>query len=192
MIGSANTTRIGRTSRSTTRAPVTPAERFQPAGDEQRELLGLWLPGSLAAVPEPQATPTAERAVDAGAAAPGVEGGPVEFDRVVPPSGNLWAMGRQFWLGPQRAGRTVRFWAGVDVIHLSIAGARVKSLRSHLSVADLDAARSGGRGRGRSAAAAAGRGRGGDRGRPRGQQQRPGLASPAARCSRPRSSAGAR
>src|SRR3954470_17536686 len=46
-------------------------------------------------------------------------------------------MGRQFWLGPQRAGRTVRFWADVDVIHLSIAGARVKSLRSHLSVADL-------------------------------------------------------
>ena len=25
---------------------------------------------------------------------------------------------RQFWLGPQRAGQTVRFWAGVDVIHL--------------------------------------------------------------------------
>ena len=46
-------------------------------------------------------------------------------------------MGRQFWLGPQRAGRTVRFWADVDVIHLTIAGARVKSLRSHLSVADL-------------------------------------------------------
>ena len=48
---------------------------------------------------------------------------------------------RQFWLGPQRAGQTVRFWASVDVIHLSIAGARVKSLRSHLSTADLAAAR---------------------------------------------------
>ena len=66
-----------------------------------------------------------------------VDGGPVEFDRVVPPSGNLWVARRQFWLGPQRAGQTVRFWADVDVIHLSIAGARVKSLRSHLSVADL-------------------------------------------------------
>jgi hypothetical protein len=32
---------------------------------------------------------------------------------------------------------TIRFWASVDVIHLSIAGARVKSLRSHLSAADL-------------------------------------------------------
>jgi hypothetical protein len=46
---------------------------------------------------------------------------------------------RQFWLGPARAGQTVRFWASVDVIHLTIAGARVKSLRSHLSAADLAA-----------------------------------------------------
>jgi transposase InsO family protein len=119
-----------------TRAPVTPAERFQPVDEEQRELLPLWLPGSLAPVPEPASTPTAERALDAGAGQT-VAGGPVEFERVVPASGNLWAMGRQFWLGPQRAGRTVRFWAGVDVIHLSIAGARVKSLRSHLSTSDL-------------------------------------------------------
>jgi transposase InsO family protein len=120
-----------------TRAPVTPSERFEPAPEEQRELLGLWLPASLACVPTPAATETAERAIDAGAAPPSAADGPVEFDRVVPPSGNLWAMRRQFWLGPQRAGQTVRFWADVDVIHLSIAGARVKSLRSHLSVADL-------------------------------------------------------
>jgi transposase InsO family protein len=119
-----------------TAAPVTPAERFQPAGDEQHELLPLWLPGALATVPEPQATTTAERALDAGAG-PVAEGGPVEFERVIPPSGNLWAMGRQFWLGPQRAEMTVRFWASVDVIHLSIGRARVKSLRSHLSTADL-------------------------------------------------------
>jgi transposase InsO family protein len=119
------------------RAPVTPSERFRSVPDQERELLGLWLPASLAAVPEPQPTPTAERAFDAGADSELAAGGPVEFDRVVPPSGNLWAMGRQFWLGPARAGQTVRFWADVDVIHLSIAGARVKSLRSHLSVADL-------------------------------------------------------
>ena len=49
----------------------------------------------------------------------------------------MWVAGRQFWLGPARAGQTVRFWASVDVIHLSIAGARVKSLRSHYSSADL-------------------------------------------------------
>jgi transposase InsO family protein len=117
-----------------TRAPVTPFERFQPAPDEQRELLPIWLPAGLSAVPAPA---TVELAVDAQAAPAAVDGGPVEFDRVVPPSGNLSVAGRQFWLGPQRAGQTVRFWASVDVIHLSIAGARVKSLRSHLSSADL-------------------------------------------------------
>jgi transposase InsO family protein len=117
-------------------APVTPAERFQPAPAEERELLALWLPASLAAAPQPQSTP-AERAIDAGAQGQVRDGGPVEFERQVPPSGNLWAMRRQFWLAPQRAGQIVRFWASVDVIHLTIDGARVKSLRSHLSTADL-------------------------------------------------------
>lgn len=119
-----------------TRAPVTPAQRFEPASDEQRELLPLWLPGALAQAIEPAGTTTAERALDAGAA-PVADGGPVEFDRIVPASGNLWVERRQFWLGPQRAGQTVRFWASADVIHLTVAGARVKSLRSHLSAADL-------------------------------------------------------
>jgi hypothetical protein len=44
---------------------------------------------------------------------------------------------RQFWLGATRAGMVVRFWASTDVIHLTIGGARVKSVRSHLSTADL-------------------------------------------------------
>jgi hypothetical protein len=39
--------------------------------------------------------------------------------------------------GPARSGVTVTFWAGTDVIHLTIAGARVKTVRSHLSTADL-------------------------------------------------------
>jgi hypothetical protein len=120
-----------------TAEPVTPSERFRPAPAEQRELLAIWLPAALASVPDSASTPTVERAIDAGAAPPAVDGGPVEFDRVVPPSGNLWVARRQFWLGPQRAGQTVRFWASVDVIHLTIAGARVKSLRSHWSGADL-------------------------------------------------------
>ena len=77
------------------RQPVTPAERFQPVPDEPRELLPLWLPGTLASVPEPAITPNAERAIDAGAAPAAVDGG-LEFNRIVPPSGNLWAMGRQF------------------------------------------------------------------------------------------------
>jgi Integrase core domain len=66
-------------------------------------------------------------------------GAPVEFERVVPPSGNLWVARRQFWLGPARAGVTVTFWADPDVIHLLIAGTRIKTLRSHLSVTDLAA-----------------------------------------------------
>lgn len=51
----------------------------------------------------------------------------------------LAVRGKQFWLGPARAGVTVTFWADHDVIHLSIAGARVKTLRSHLSTTDLAA-----------------------------------------------------
>nr|WP_234042427.1 hypothetical protein [Streptomyces marianii] len=64
-------------------------------------------------------------------------GGPVEFERVVPASGNLQVAGKQVWLGPARSGLTVTFWADTRVIHLLIAGSRVKSVRSHLSVADL-------------------------------------------------------
>ncbi|WP_369812880.1 IS481 family transposase [Frankia sp. R43] len=67
------------------------------------------------------------------------DGGPVEFERIVPNSGNLGVAGRQFWLGQARAGLTVTFWADHDVIHLLIAGVRIKSLRSHLSSADLAA-----------------------------------------------------
>jgi hypothetical protein len=63
--------------------------------------------------------------------------GPVRFERVVPPAGNLAVLGRQFWIGPLRAGQLVQFWADTRVIHLSIAGVRIKSVRSHLSIADL-------------------------------------------------------
>ena len=45
--------------------------------------------------------------------------------------------GKQFWLGPARAGQVVRIWADCDVIHLLAGGARIKSIRSHLSSNDL-------------------------------------------------------
>jgi hypothetical protein len=64
-------------------------------------------------------------------------GGPVEFDRVVPPSGNMIVCQRQFWMGPHRAGMVARIWAGCDLIHVLIRGIRIKTVRSHLSVADL-------------------------------------------------------
>jgi transposase InsO family protein len=96
-------------------------------------------PGKLAgALPPGPTQDTGQSPVPRSAAAQAAaRHGPVEFDRVVPPSGNMAVLGKQFWLGTARAGMTVRFWASTDVIHLTIAGARVKSVRSHLSTADL-------------------------------------------------------
>jgi hypothetical protein len=118
--------------------PVVPADRFEPVPDEVRTLIDLWLPPTLELTntseetsTEPSSTPTAV-----------ADGGPrlgeaIEFDRIVPSSGNMWLAGKQLWLGPARAGQTVRFWADCQLIHLLIGGARVKTVRSHLSVNDL-------------------------------------------------------
>jgi transposase InsO family protein len=124
--------------------PTVPADRFAPLPQDQREVLPVWLPPTLTAAPALPAGPVTsgrdEGPVTQSAGSPagsGWEGGPVEFDAVVPPSGNMSVAGRQFWLGPARAGLTVRFWADLQVIHLCIAGARIKSVTSHLTVADL-------------------------------------------------------
>ncbi len=131
-------------------SPVTPAQRFAPVAPEQRDLLELWLPPTpVAPVPAvPAVAADADQQQPAPATEPPVAGstgpqpwagGPVELDRVVPPSGNMLFAGRQFWLGPARSGVVVRFWASTDVIHLMAGGARLKSVRSHLSVNDLAA-----------------------------------------------------
>jgi transposase InsO family protein len=118
-----------------------PADRFRPAPPG---VVPVKLPASLSVASDPpvQLTPVVVApppVLEWSAAA-------VEFDRVVPPSGNLQVAGKQFWLGPARSGVTVTFWADPDVIHLLIAGARIKTVRSHLSVADLTALlRQGGR-----------------------------------------------
>lgn len=137
------------------RLPVTPDQRFAPVPDEQNSLVELWLPPSLQPVAPAPDPATGQASVDPPDSvhpqnvhaqedfstglpeAQAWAGGAIEFDRVVPPSGNLGVAGKQFWLGPHRAGVTVRFWADVDVIHLLVAGVPVKSLRSHLSVTDL-------------------------------------------------------
>jgi hypothetical protein len=124
-----------------------PADRFSTArADAERELLPLRLPSVLVLAPVPPVPADQAAAVPGAASAPGAasppaayQGGPVEFERPVPASGNMQVAGRQFWLGPARAGVMVTFWAGTDVIHLLIAGARVKTVRSHLSAADLAA-----------------------------------------------------
>ena len=131
------------------KVPAVPAQRFAPVPRQQRELVSLWLPATLEAARAPAAAePQAPGLTSSPASASSARwnGGPVEFDRVVPPSGNMMVARRQFWLGPRRAGLTVTFWASTDIIHLMLAGARIKTLRSHLSAADLAAlAAAGGR-----------------------------------------------
>jgi transposase InsO family protein len=130
-----------------------PAERFAPGQQDRaaaEELLPLRLPATLTPAPAAASPDELVEAVRQDADAPPAEvvyrGGPVAFDRVVPPSGNLAVRGKQFWLGPARAGVTVTFWTDHEVIHLTIAGARVKTVRSHLSSNDLAAlATTGGR-----------------------------------------------
>lgn len=129
-----------------------PADRFTPVPESERAVLGVRVPGVLALVPQQRTAPVMP---DPGEVAPPArptevapaavpsdvvaveQGGPVEFERVVPASGNLQVAGKQFWLGPARSGLTVTFWADTSVVHLLIAGARIKTVRSHLSVSDL-------------------------------------------------------
>jgi transposase InsO family protein len=114
---------------------AAPAERFSTAAARAEEdLLPLRLPAVIALVPAPAPEP---EPVPGPVVPAAWQDGPVEFDRVVPPSGNMEVRGKQFWLGTARSGMTITFWASTDVIHLTIAGARVKSVRSHLSAADL-------------------------------------------------------
>jgi transposase InsO family protein len=131
---------------------AAPAQRFSvAAAKSEEELLPLRLPPEIAPapMPSPPASGPSEQ-LNGGVRPPAGDqqyrSGPVEFERIVPPSGNMMVARRQFWLGPHRAGLTVTFWASTDVIHVMLAGTRIKTLRSHLSTADLTAlASSGGR-----------------------------------------------
>ena len=121
---------------------ASPAERFSTAAAKaEAELLPLRLPAviALAPTPAPASQPGGQGTDPDAPPASGqpYRGGPVEFERVVPPSGNMQVAGRQFWLGPHRAGITITFWADTEVIHLMTAGSRVKSARSHLAPTDL-------------------------------------------------------
>jgi hypothetical protein len=57
--------------------------------------------------------------------------------KVVEPSGNMIVCQRQFWMGTHRAGLVARIWADCDLIHVLIAGVRIKTVRSPLSVTQL-------------------------------------------------------
>ncbi|HEU5426121.1 MAG TPA: hypothetical protein VFU74_04570 [Actinocrinis sp.] len=43
---------------------------------------------------------------------------PVEFDRIVPASGNMTAAGRQIWMGPDLAGQQVTVWVSTTTLHV--------------------------------------------------------------------------
>jgi transposase InsO family protein len=98
---------------------ATPAGRFVPDRG-QRETVG-----QLALrVPDDLADPPAVSAV--------------QLEVVVPPSGNLWLAGRQLWVGPRLAGRTVGVWADSTSIHLLLDGVLLKTLPSRFTAAELD------------------------------------------------------
>jgi transposase InsO family protein len=114
---------------------ASPADRFAPVPAAERQALPLRLPAALVAAPSLPEAPKPKRVLPL--PPPLTVPGAIEFDRVVPASGNLSVEGKQFWLGPERAGVTVTFWADPDVIHLLAGGARLKTIRSHLSTSDL-------------------------------------------------------
>ncbi len=118
-------------------AMAFPAARFAPAAGE---VLGLRVPAGLAAS-RPDAPSAAPAAHAVSVMAPDVRGEarerPVELDRVVPPSGNVWLAGQQIWLGPAMTGRTIRLWAGLDRVHVLLDGHRIKTLPSRLDARDL-------------------------------------------------------
>jgi hypothetical protein len=130
-----------------------PADRFQPRPMDERLPLRLPAAVSPAAVSVPVVAPRSAAAAAAESAQPAwpqpgsfavwADGGDpvnmaVEFTRVVPASGNLAVCGQQFWLGPDRAGATVGFWADTAVVHLLTNGTRLKTVPSRLTVAHLN------------------------------------------------------
>jgi hypothetical protein len=117
--------------------PVTPAERFEPVPAKDRELIELWLPPTLVIAPAAAVAVDDQTKSEVAAVSSAWTGGPVEFDRVVPPSGNMIVTQRQFWMGTHRAGMVARIWADCNLIHVMIGGTRIKTVRSHLSVNDL-------------------------------------------------------
>jgi hypothetical protein len=123
-----------------------PADRFAARPTDER--LPLRLPSVLATAefeqrpaPAPAAVPVTGTATPPSRMPSTNRVDPVdlavEFTRLVPLSGNLTVCGQQFWLGPDRAGATVTFWADTTVVHLLTNGVRLKTVPSRLTVAHL-------------------------------------------------------
>lgn len=89
-----------------------PVDRFTASQQQSRaeqDVLPLRLPPTLTlTTPAPVSDPGAGTGSEsARVISPVYVTGPVEFERIVPASGNLGVAGKQFWLGPLRAGVTV-------------------------------------------------------------------------------------
>jgi hypothetical protein len=114
---------------------ATPASRFttrpHPAAGPGPEL-PLRLPPALAAAPAaaplPPALPAAALAGDPAA---------VEIDRVVPASGNMFAGGRQIWLGKPMAGQQVTLRLDSSTLHVLHDGIVLKTCPATLTGKDL-------------------------------------------------------
>jgi transposase InsO family protein len=111
---------------------ATPASKFRTSL-EAADALSPWAPADL----EPTISPPSSADGTATAMEPVSWPDAVEVHRVVPPSGNLWVGGQQFWLSPARAGQTVTLWIDTTTVHLSVGGWRIKTVPSRLSEVDL-------------------------------------------------------
>jgi transposase InsO family protein len=113
---------------------ATPASRFttQPASDDQRGDLPLRLPPSLAALPVPAPGPAPLPAT-----VTGTEPDAVEIDRIVPASGNMFAAGRQIWLGTSLAGQQVTLRLDHTTLHVFHHGQLIKTHPVTLDGKDL-------------------------------------------------------
>ncbi len=99
----------------------TPASRFaKAASDGQQQDLPLRLPPTLTAEPgQPADTPPA--------VVPARDADAVEIDRVVPASGNMFAAGRQIWLGKPLAGQKVTLRFDRTSLHIFHDGQLIKT-----------------------------------------------------------------
>jgi len=129
-----------------------PATHFVSVPACERAEMPLWAPPELTGVPAPGDQPQAPEMVTEPEPAPLIPAvdlppppahrdldalTPVELDRVVPASGNLAVAGQQFWLGTQRAGRTVSFWIDTTTVHLAVDGVHLKTLPSRITTTGL-------------------------------------------------------
>jgi hypothetical protein len=120
---------------------ATPAGRFtaKAASSDGQQDLPLRLPPSLAALP-----PTPAPASPAQTAPEASGDLAVEVDRVVPASGNMFAAGRQIWLGKPLAGQQVTLRLNHSTLHVFHDGQLIKTHPVTLADKDLTRLRSAG------------------------------------------------